>query len=410
MRKTLKSFWGFAPIVFLSLCVIVIVDTETVLGYKLRIIPRTILIFAGVGSFGMLLLWANLKYHAFVKKSDKLIFHIVTPIIRIVSISVFVVTFCISSFFAAFTYNPEHIVVRNNIKMVATVRSFLKEEVDYHQYKNPLFYGKLLGHEDYGNGSADPLTDTPKRKPQFWIFYDSDGNVIESSINSGVEEQNTDLGQEEAGTILEPKVGIKKLDINVLDNRENELVFNVSIDDYIESYNGYYWKDHSMRYLSPSKDWQTWTEETSVHSTHETRLYYFRKEENVWALPTITVYAPTNANYIQEINVNYDWHSHTESMYDLYKEMCFYTLKAFFPDFSDEQIINLYTEASSSLHAPSSEWYSSDSVPYAVFYKGAIGIYSYSAIGSFQSLCIIPVTQETIDTLRQKGSEIYEIS
>ncbi len=410
MRKTLKFFWGVIPVAFLLLCVIVIFATETVLGCKLRNIPRTILLFADVGSLGILLLWANLKYHDFVKKSDKSISRIIAPIFIIFSIIVFEVVFWAICFFVAFTYNPEHIVVHNNIKMVAIVRSYLKEQVDYHQYKNPFFYGKLLGHEDYGNGSADPITDTPKKKPRFFIFYDSDGNTIESGTNSGAEEQNTALRQkEEADAILEPKLGTKKLDINVLDNRENELVFNVSIDDYIESYNGYCWEDQFMHYLLPSKDWQTCTEETSVHSAHETRLYYFREEENVWSLPTITVYAPTNADYIQEINVNYDWHSHTKPMHDLYKEMCFYTLKVFFPDFSDEQIKNLYSEVNGSLHAPSDEWYSSDSVPHAVFYKGAIGIYSYSAIGSFQSLCIIPVTQETVETLKQKGSEIYEI-
>lgn len=112
-------------------------------------------------------------------------------------------------------------------------------------------------------------------------------------------------------------------------------------------------------------------------------------------------------------------------MYDLYKEMCFYTLKVFFPDFSDEQIISIYSKAIDSGYDhviyskaidsgyyhifPSDEWYSSDSVPYAVFYKDNIAVYSYFAIGSSQSLCIIPVTQETINTLRQKGAEIYEI-
>lgn len=38
-------------------------------------------------------------------------------------------------------------------------------------------------------------------------------------------------------------VEIKELDIDVIENREDELVFSFSINDFIDSYNGYYWKD-----------------------------------------------------------------------------------------------------------------------------------------------------------------------
>lgn len=414
MRKILKSFWGCIPAAFLLICIVFITIIEAVTGCTLRVITRSVLIFAGVGGLGLLLLWANLKYHAFVKKSDKLIHHIIAQVIKIFSVSIFAITFLVSSFVVACTYNTEHIVIRNDIKMVATVRSFLEEQVDYYQYKNPFFYGKWLGHENYGNGSGDPLAETPKRNPKSWIFYDLDGNVIESGTKSEIDEENTDLEQKEKETILRQKSEIKKLDISVLDNREDELVFNISIDDYIESYNGYYWKDKKSRYLLPSSNdnWRTQILDTSIHSKHETVYYNFTEDEKVWPLPTISVYVPANSDYIQEITLNFDDHSYTEAMYKLYEEMCYYTLKVFFPDLSDDKITQLYTTLNSLAYdnlVPHEQGYSSNSVPCALYHKDGIGLYPYFAVGECVHLCIIPVTEETINDFEKKGVEIYEI-
>lgn len=412
MRKKLKSFWGCIPVAFLLICIIFITIIEAVMGYTLRAIPRNVLIFIGVCGFGLLLLWANLKYDTFFKKSNILLYRIIAQAIVISSLVVFGIVFFVSSFIVACTYNPEHIVIRNDIKMVATIRSFLEEQVDYYQYVNPFFYGKFLGHENYGNGSGDPLAEEPKPTPKSWKFYDLDGNVIESGTKSEADEQNTDLEQKERETILAQKAEIKKLNINILNNREDELVFNISIDDYIDSYNGYYWNDNKARYLLPSDEWCTQIYDTSIHSNHETIYYYFTEDKDIWSLPTISVYAPTNKDYVQEITVNFDWHSYTENMYELYEQMCFYSLKAVFSELTDEQIINLYSEANSLGYEnvySSEEWYSKDSVPYALFYKDNVGVYPYFAIGSWQHLCIIPVTEETINEFEQKGVKIYEI-
>ena len=63
--------------------------------------------------------------------------------------------------------------------MVARVNSFTDETVYYYQYKNPFFYGEMLGREYYGSGSGDPLARTPKPKPVNWFFKDLDGNMLE---------------------------------------------------------------------------------------------------------------------------------------------------------------------------------------------------------------------------------------
>ena len=208
------------------------------------------------------------------------------------------------------------------------------------------------------------------------------------------------------------KPEIITLDIAVLENRENELVFNISIDDYIDCYNQFFMIDQGRSYLLPSVRWQSYPYDSAIHSEHKTYLYYFTEDERVYTLPTITVYVPSNGDYIQEISVNFDEHSYSESGFEQYKEMCFYTVKVFFPDLSDEQILHLCTEIITLGNQnvfSSDEWYSSDSVPCALYYKDGVGIYPYFAIGDWEHFCIIPVTDEIIAEFEQKGVEINEI-
>lgn len=201
-------------------------------------------------------------------------------------------------------------------------------------------------------------------------------------------------------------------DIQVMENRENELVFTLSLSDYIRSYNSYYKQGYCRDYLTPASQWQCSTWDSAIHSDHKTKYYFFSEDENVHSLPTITVYVPANGDYIQEITVNYDEHSYSEPGYALYKEMCYYTLKVFFPELTYETIYDLCTEIITLGNQnvfSSDAWYGSGAVPYALFYKDGIGIYPYFAIGDWEHLCIIPVTEETVAEFKQKGVEIHEI-
>lgn len=203
---------------------------------------------------------------------------------------------------------------------------------------------------------------------------------------------------------------IIKLDIDVIKNRENELVFNISIDDYIDCYNQFYMIDQGRSYLAPSVLWQSYPSDCAVHSEHKTYLYCFSEDEQVYSLPTITVYVPANGDYIQEITVNFDEHSYSDSMYELYEQMCYYTLKVFFQDLSDEEIVEIYEEANKlgNLNVFASEE-GEGGVPCVLYYKDGIGVYPYFAIGQWMHLCVIPVTQETVTEFAQKGTEIHEI-
>lgn len=203
------------------------------------------------------------------------------------------------------------------------------------------------------------------------------------------------------------------LDIQVMENRKNELVFTISTSDYVESYNSYYQVDYCRSLLPPVSQWQCFTYDSAIHSEYETKCYSFTEDEHVYSLPTIMVYVPTNDDYIQQITVNFDEHSFTQSGFEQYKEMCYYTMKVFFPDLSDARIMDLCAEivALGNQNVFSSdEWFSKNAVPFALFYREGIGVYPYFAIGDWEHFCIIPVTEETVTEFGEKGVQIHEIS
>ena len=203
------------------------------------------------------------------------------------------------------------------------------------------------------------------------------------------------------------------LDIQVMENRKNELVFTISTSDYVESYNSYYKVDYCRSLLPPVSQWQCFTCDSAIHSEYETKCYSFTEDEHVYSLPTITVYVPTNDDYIQQITVNFDEHSFTQSGFEQYKEMCYYTMKVFFPDLPDARIMDLCAEivALGNQNVFSSdEWFSKNAVPFALFYREGIGVYPYFAIGDWEHFCIIPVTEETVTEFEEKGVQIHEIS
>lgn len=204
----------------------------------------------------------------------------------------------------------------------------------------------------------------------------------------------------------------QKPEIEVLENREGELVFSISMEDFIAGFNERYPMDAQRSFLSPPDTWQKSTYDCSVHAPYETVLYSFSEDETVWSLPRITVYVPSNADYIQQITVNYDEHSHTETGYALYRQMCCCALEVFFPELSEDAVQELCAEVlrlGSQNTFDAEAWYGPGAVPCALFYRGGVGVYPYFAVGDWNRLCIIPLTEERIAEFEGKGVEIHEI-
>jgi len=206
---------------------------------------------------------------------------------------------------------------------------------------------------------------------------------------------------------------IKKLDIAVTANRENELVFAVSADDFIDSYNGYFWANYNSRGLAPLREWNYMQCSHSLHSPHTTDRYWFSYNYQSWALPKITVDTPPDKDYILGIYLNLDDHSRTDATYEQYKNMCFLTLKVFFPDFSDEKIDAVFqklTRLAYNNRYDSNTTFddSIDIVPCALYHQDGIGLYPYFLHGNCR-LCVIPVDEEAVNSFAEKGTDIYNI-
>lgn len=227
--------------------------------------------------------------------------------------------------------------------------------------------------------------------------------------------KESNINKESAGNplpaILQEEAGIKKLEIEAIENQTDERVFSISINDFIDSYNGYYWQDKQARYLLPPDQWQYWEFEKGIHSQYPTNRYQFSQNKEIWTLPTITVYTPKDSLLIQEITVNFDDHGYAPSLRNIYNDMCYYTLKVFFPDFPKDKIIELYTKLNQLAYENFTEiQYTSESIPSVVYYKDGIGLYPYFAVGEFMHLCIIPISQAYLEGLEKQGVPIYEIS
>lgn len=88
---------------------------------------------------------------------------------------------------------------------------------------------------------------------------------------------------------IETELKTKSLSIEALTNRVDELVFSISLNDFIESFNAYYVQDYEKEYLSPTSNWKVQIQPQGIHSPYQTIRYHFIEDENNWTLPTIRV-------------------------------------------------------------------------------------------------------------------------
>lgn len=203
---------------------------------------------------------------------------------------------------------------------------------------------------------------------------------------------------------------IKRPDFEVTENRKNELVFDVSLEEFIVCYNAFYQKDKHSDYLLPASQWSRETYDNAIHSSHPTVYYEFSEDPQKWLLPTMTVYVPTNSDVIQEITLNFDDHGYTSEMMQYFQEICFYTFKVMFADLTDESIHELIrTLINEAYEREVNKWYSFGIVPGVLYRKDGIGVYPYFGTGQMLRLCVVPVTEKQLDLWRERGTKIVEI-
>ena len=205
---------------------------------------------------------------------------------------------------------------------------------------------------------------------------------------------------------------IEPLSIEVRTTHGNEALFGVTAEDYIRSFNSMFERDFGKNYFPPLEDWVSCSYKSGIHSQYPVMQFVFTEDENIYTLPTVTIYTPMEQRAIQEITVNFDEHSYTDAGYQRFKQLCSYTLRVFFPSLSEDAVSAICEQVIAVGNQnvfDSDTWFGSGVVPFALFYRDGVGIYPYFAIGDWQRFCVIPVTDNTIDEFRHKGVETIEI-
>lgn len=191
--------------------------------------------------------------------------------------------------------------------------------------------------------------------------------------------------------------------------KDNELYFANTLEDFIDCYNNYYYRDNGKIYIKPYSEWYSYVQDFGRYKGD--MHYEFTADKKIWTLPTITVYTPKDETTMKELTVDFDDHSYTEKMYKQYEEMCFYTLKVFFPDRNEKELTKLYKKLNKKACAnifQNEQGFHSDNPPSDLYYRDGVGIYPYFAYGESVRMCIIPVTKKVIKAYEKKAVKIHK--
>ena len=202
----------------------------------------------------------------------------------------------------------------------------------------------------------------------------------------------------------------KKQGTEVQYSGNGKLEFAFTIEDFINIYNEYYHNDNSSIYIYPCEEWYSYIQDFGKYKgmVH----YEFTADKEIWTLPSITIYTKENRKEILELTVNFDDHSYTKKMYKQYEELCYYTLKVFFPGWTKKKIIKSYKDINKLAYKnifPNKKGFDSGNPPIDLYYQGKIGVYPYFAYGERVRLCIIPVTAKVVELYKKNGTLVHKI-
>ena len=199
---------------------------------------------------------------------------------------------------------------------------------------------------------------------------------------------------------------------SVQEYHRDDLVFSVTIDDFIRCFNSLYEQDHRTGFFPQSGQWDISSRNRGIHTDYPVMAFRFSEDPSVFSLPTVTVYTPQEEHFIQEITISFDEHSYTEAGYQRYRLLCCLTIRMFFPEMSEEDAAALCDRiillGNQNIFA-SDAWFAQGAVPSALFYQDGVGLYPYDAIGDWRHFCAIPVTEDRLREFEEKGAALYEM-
>ena len=201
------------------------------------------------------------------------------------------------------------------------------------------------------------------------------------------------------------------LAINVENYRENGLLFSITTDDFITAYNALYSVDYGENFILPLEEWTCFSYDNSPFSSYETRYYRFQSNVRWLSEPTISFYIPADSDLVQGITFDYSMHDYTERGYELFLQECTYAFRVLFPTYESGEIADLVTELREMADTPyahTSYLNYINTPPPFLCYKNNIGLFS-CFVGQTIHICVIPVTQELLDSLSANGIEILAL-
>ena len=108
-------------------------------------------------------------------------------------------------------------------------------------------------------------------------------------VSATVGDDTEPFGGVKTATTDVERVEINKLNIDVVENREGELVFTFSMDDFIKAYNSCYWQDSEAHYLPSASERASDIYNNITRTAYETNVFTFTKNEPMCSLPTLPV-------------------------------------------------------------------------------------------------------------------------
>lgn len=417
LRNFCKRFWGCVSLGVTLLCGVLLYISEKANNYTLRTLPREILCVLGAICIVIFLLWVNFKLWQITKKRDNKPFWlcIVRNVLHLVSIAGVLVFGFYFFILMVFAHTPEHVVEKNGIKMVASVNSFLDMNVDYYAYKNPLFYGKNLGHEWYGSGGGDPLDADPPLEPNSWMFYDLDGNMVDYGPRADTSIYGAKAEKRLSDPEMQMSVGAEDFDTHV--KREEQsgiLTFSSSPVGYIDSYNGIFYAEKHMRYFPKLEKWYGYRYEVPARNEPQLIHYDFTEDTYDSSCPKISIYTAGADQAVQRIEICYNDSYDSQEMWILQQDMFKYTLYLLFENNTVYQARDdIYRTLTASAYNNSCSNFE-DAVPGAAVkmlcYQGNVGIYAYVISGFELHICFVPLTEELLREYESKGVVLYDIA
>lgn len=199
------------------------------------------------------------------------------------------------------------------------------------------------------------------------------------------------------------------LDVSVIPGRgEGELLFSFTLEEWITAFGAHY------DYLRPVEEWRCWSVEQGIHSPFESIYYEFIANETMYALPAMAAYVPAEEDHrVQELTVDFDDHAYQDEAYALYEDLCFAAIETLLPSLSEEEITAIYTDLNALSYDElrlNDRKYRSGVVPLRLYHKDGVGLYGHFALGDYVRLCIIPVTEESLQAFAQQGTELRPLS